>query len=595
MQSLLLLWEAAAAELGSECQTSTTRDVKTLRERERHEGFSFLTITLPQFCSDFQKSLDQGFVDSSSFAGFRRRSGLPVFLSGFLSRVFSSDGRLLSDPCISSIQAVRQLTLMFGKIELGCTKRREDAALAGYVECERGVRETERSLTSECIDTFDRVSTLLFGELFSRIDRKVYDGSVLPRHGPGTTAEGLKGNRKWKQREWTQRLEMIFPASEYMFPSRHQWREAQRVDTLEPGRERPVRVVTVPKTLKAPRIIAIEPTCMQYMQQAILGVIVDELKVDPILQQLMGLDDQTPNQRLACQGSSDGSLATLDLSEASDRVSNQLVRRLLRNHPWFSSAVDATRSRKADVPGHGVIRLAKFASMGSALCFPFEAMVFLTCIFMGIEKGLNRRLTRKLIKEHVGRVRVYGDDIIVPVDMVAPVVCSLETFGAQVNLSKSYWTGKFRESCGKEYFDGTDVSVVRVRKELPARRADVEALVSCVALRNNFYRSFMWRTARHLELHLEKFIKLPRVGASSPSLGYHSYLGYDVHRMDESLQVPLVRGWLAVPKIPASPLNGSAALLKCLLHRGEPMAIDHLTHSGRPTSVALRRGWVRSY
>jgi hypothetical protein len=484
---------------------------------------------------------------------------------------------------------------MFGKIEIACAPKRRDAALAGYIECERSVRETDRSLTSESLDAFDRLGTLLFGEFLSRVDREVHDGSVLPRHGPGTTAEGLKGNRKWNLREWTERLEMIFPASEYLFPSRSNWREAQRVDTREPGRERPVRVTTVPKTLKAPRIIAIEPACMQYMQQAVLGVMVDKLRMDKVLNELMGLEDQTPNQRLACRGSLDGSLATLDLSEASDRVSNQLVRRLLKRYPWLTSAVDATRSRKADVPGYGVIRLAKFASMGSALCFPFEAMVFLTCVFVGIETGHKRRLTRSSIKEYLGRVRVYGDDIIVPTDMVAPVVSSLETFGARVNLSKSFWTGKFRESCGKEYYAGTDVSIVRVRHPLPAQRADVQALVSCVALRNNFYSSLMWHTARHLEAHIERFIKPPRVLPSSPSVGYHSFLGYDSHRMDEDLQVPLVRGYRAVPKIPSTPLGGNGALLKCLLHRGEPMELDHLARSGRPTSVALRRGWVRSY
>jgi len=123
-----------------------------------------------------------------------------------------------------------------------------------------------------------------------------------------------------------------------------------------------------------------------------------------------------------------GNLATLDLSEASDRVSNQHVRLLVKNHRALREAVDATRSRKADVLGK-TIRLAKFASMGSALCFPFEALVFATIVFVGIERELNRQLTQKDIESFYGRVRVYGDDIIVPVEYVESVVRELEALG----------------------------------------------------------------------------------------------------------------------------------------------------------------------
>jgi hypothetical protein len=596
LKSLLLLWEVAALELGSECQTSTIRDFKTVTDRERHEGLSFLTITLPQFCSDFQKSLDQGFVDSTSFAGFKRKGGLPTFLSGFLSRVFSKCGRLLDVPCIDSIRAIRQLTLMFSKIELACSPERVDAAYAKYIECERGVRENDSNCPTDDLLRFDRISRLLFGQLFSNMDLAVYVGDVLPRHGPGHTADHLKGNQKYNQREWTERLEKIFPASEFLFPSRSNWREAQRVITHEPGAERPVRVITVPKTLKTPRIIAIEPTCMQYMQQGLLELLVDQVKKDSVLSNLIGFDDQSPNQEMAKQGSLYCDLATLDLSEASDRVSNQLVRRLISRYPWFFQAVDATRSRRADVPGYGIIRLAKFASMGSALCFPFEAMVFLTVCLVGIEKSLNRQLTLSDIRRFQGKVRVYGDDIIIPVHMVSPVVSSLETFGFKVNLSKSFWTGKFRESCGKEYYDGQDVSVVKVRTVFPTRRADARELVSTVALRNLFYLSLMWQCARHLDSVIEKIIQLPYVLSTSPSLGKISFLGYETQRMDEGLHSPLVRGWVASPKIPRSPLGGNGALLKFLLKRGvDPHSAGHLERSGRPVSVDIRRRWIRPF
>jgi hypothetical protein len=592
----MLLWQKISQEMGGWCQTSTDRDLKTVRDRVAHEGMSFLTITLPQFSADFQKSLDQGFVDSTSFAGFKRRSGLPVFLSGFLSRVFSVDGRLLPEPCIDSIQSVRQLTLLFSKVEIKCSPKRILNAFAQFMECEQDVRRYDKLTSRDQLLRLRRMGSILFGDLFSKVDLAIYNGDIVPRHGPGSTADRLIANAKYNQRVWTRRLEELFPSSEYLYPSHRYWREAQRVDILEPGMEIPVRVISVPKTLKTPRIIAIEPTAMQYMQQAILETFVSEVQKDSLLYAFLGFDDQITNQSMAQQGSLDGSLATLDLSEASDRVSNQHVRELLSNHPWLFKAVDATRSRKADVRGYGVIRLAKFASMGSALCFVVEAMVFLTVCFLGIEEQLNRHLRRDEIESYRGRVRVYGDDIVVPTDMVESVVRNLETFGFKVNRAKSFWTGKFRESCGKEYYAGNDVSIVKVRTVLPARRSDVRELVSTVALRNNLFSSGMWQSARHLDDLLDRFLHLPRVSPTSPSLGKHSFLGYDIHKMDASTHSPLVKGYAVVPAIPKSILNGLGALLKFFLKRGdEPHDKKHLERSGRPASVDIKRRWIRPF
>jgi hypothetical protein len=592
----MLLWKTTADEIGGWCQTSTDRDFKTVTDRVAHEGMSFLTISLPQFCKDLQKGLEQGYVDSNLFAGFRRRAGLPVFLSGFLSRVFSADGVLLPDPHVDSILAIRQLTLLFSKIELPCSPGRIRNAFEEFMQCEKDVRVYDRLMTDEVRDDFRRVSRLLYANLFSSIDRDVYEGSLVPRHGPGATADRLKGNRKYNQREWTRRLDNLFPAVEFLFPSYSFWRDAQRVNILEPGAEMPVRVITVPKTLKTPRIIAIEPTAMQYMQQALLEKIVDGVRGDSLLYRFVGFDDQISNQVMAQRGSLRGDLATLDLSQASDRVSNQHVRDLLRDHPWLFEAVDATRSRKADVPGFGVQRLAKFASMGSALCFPFEAFVFLTVCFMGIEKSLGHRLTHNDLVGHVGRVRIFGDDIIIPKDTVSSVVALLEFFGFKVGRDKSFWNGKFRESCGKEYFDGHDVSVVKVRRVLPSHRTDVEELVSTTALRNNMFSHGLWKTARYLDEILDRFLDLPYIHPTSPSLGKHTFLPYQVGKMCDVTHSPLVKGYVVKPRIPVSKLSGAGALLKFFLKRGvDPHQKDHLEHSGRPTSVDIKRRWVRPF
>lgn len=94
LKSLIVLWSKVTEELGNQCRISTDRDIQKCLDRVKREGLSFLTITLPQFAVDFQKSLDNGFVASTAFAGFSKRGGFPRFLGGFLSRVFSADGRL---------------------------------------------------------------------------------------------------------------------------------------------------------------------------------------------------------------------------------------------------------------------------------------------------------------------------------------------------------------------------------------------------------------------------------------------------------------------------------------------------------------------
>lgn len=596
MKSLMMFYHQLLCETGSWCRISTLRDEQTLSERVKQEGLSFLTITLPRFGKDFLRSLDQGEVDRSLFIGFQWKGGLPRFLGGFLGLVFDRDtGVLLDEPSVEAVRAVIQITLVSEKINLEATPKRQRKAFRDYIKCEQDVREFERAVSLEDLQAFGRVSDVLWRDLFQEIDEYIYFGKILPRHGPGATADRLKGNLKFVQREWPARLEEVFPAREMLIPNDVSFfRELDLVHILEPGAERPVRVIAVPKTQKTPRIIAIEPTAMQYVQQGILERFVEVIERNDTLRNLIGFMDQGPNQDLAHEGSLSGKLATLDLSEASDRVSILHVATMLRNHRNLARGVAACRSTKAEVPGHGVITISKFASMGSALCFPFESMVFMTCIFLGISRELNTPVTRKLIKSMIGQVRTYGDDIIVPVRFVHSVVETLELFGFKVNSNKSFWTGKFRESCGKWYFMGEEVTPIRLREFLPAQRTAVPAVVSTVSLRNQLYKAGYWQTVKFLDGLLEGLIPFPAVMDTSAALGRSSFLGYQTEKWDSSLQRPLVKAMVVKSVLPVSKLDGSAALLKFFLKRGEqPFAdVRHLERAGRPRSVDIKARWT---
>ncbi|DAD50029.1 RNA-directed RNA polymerase [ssRNA phage Zoerhiza.4_3] len=625
MKSLTSLWSITANELAVRCCTSAIRDITTVSERAEHEGLSFFAITLASYGKAIEKWLDQGFVvpsDCPSF-GRNRRTGLPAFLQGFLGRVFSTtSGVLLDDPDIEAVYAIRQLTLSFSKIALPhdfpqrkstsvVTPRRERLAMSSFIQCEKDIRRSDSLLDPQYLTEFKEMSELLFGQMFSKLDRDVYWQRLKPKHGPGAVADRLSSNAKYRMRTWTSRLERVMPAADYLIPNHHFRDEMDKeLNVLEPGAEIPVRVITVPKTLKAPRIIAIEPAAMQYAQQALLECITSAIREDGILSRIIGLDDQTPNRVMAMKGSLSGELATLDLSEASDRVSYQHVRAMIENYPDLLGMVDACRSRKADVPGHGVIRLSKFASMGSALCFPFEAMVFATLAFLGIQRELSSPLTRHQLIKLADKVRVFGDDIIVPRDSAVSVVDELHLFGYVVNTGKSFWTGRFRESCGKEYYDGHDVSIVKLRRVLPTRRTDAEGVISAFSFRNQCYFAGLWKTAAWMDDYLARVVKhVPVVAPSSPLLGRNSFLGYQTDRMDPNYHSPLTKGYSVVAKPPLDPLEGVGALHKCLMDRNwtgiglksyvrpycpvDVASVDegHLERSGRPKHVNIKLGW----
>jgi hypothetical protein len=565
------------------------------------EGQSFLMITLSNFGKDFERSLDQGFVTHDLFQGFSWTGSLPRFLGGFFELVFDRrDGRLLSEPSIDAIYSVRQFSGMWSKIKAECTPERDAKAFDEYFASEEAVKIADASLSDSDMADFHRVSHLLFGDIFSRMDYvlsgKDPEISPVPKHGPGSTADGTLGNQKYLWQTWTERLEHLFPAREYL-DSSYSLSFERDLEWLAPGQEPPVKVITVPKNAKTPRIIAKEPVHMQYVQQALLEMIVEEVHRDDTLNRFIRFNDQEPNQFLAMEGSLSGDLATLDLSAASDRVSNQLVLRMTSYWSNLSEGLQACRSRSADVNGK-VVRLAKYASMGSALCFPVEAMVFLTLIFLGIERAEGRRLTSKRIKSLDGAVRVFGDDMIVPVDYVQEVITVLENFGLSVNRNKSFWTGMFRESCGKEYYRGHDVSIVKLRSYIPTRPTHVEEIVSFSAFRNLAQSHSLLKTVEWADQQLRKLIPYPFVLPTSSVIGrWHiDGVSFDSSSYSERYHHPLVKGVVVDAPIPSDILDGPSALLKFFLKRGNlPSQQGHLERAGRPSTVRLKAGRYRPY
>jgi hypothetical protein len=226
------------------------------------------------------------------------------------------------------------------------------------------------------------------------------------------------------------------------------------------------RIIAVPKNYKTDRTIAKEPCMNIYVQKGIGRVIRHRLKrlgVD--------LDDQTRNQRAAREGSIRQELATIDLSMASDTLPRELVHWLLP--PEWVWALEQARSPVGVLPSGEVIRYQKFSSMGNGYTFELESLVFWAIVQECIHPySINERNTS---------VCVYGDDLVVPTSHYGPICERLREAGFTPNPDKSFASGPYRESCGKHYFQGHDVTPFYVRKP-------VESLDRLFLAHNNVYR-----------------------------------------------------------------------------------------------------------
>lgn len=597
MKRLVSLWGVLATELGTLCGTDASRDILTVSRRCEKEGDAFLRITLPAFQKGFEQALEEGRMSSSLISGFHFSGGLPVFLQGFLRNIFTSDGALLDIPCIESIRSVRQLTAFYGKIEGRCTPRRENAAIAEYVQADDDCAAWDLHVQSSILEELQNVAQVVLGPWISEVDHQVATDDLQPRHGPGQTADRLLGNEKYDVVYWPEHLESRFPWVEwgvvnYRYADSHDRSFSSSAHVVTRARQ-----TLVPKTMSRPRVIVMEPTALQYMQQALMTALTDAIERST---SLIGFTDQEPNRSLARRGSLDRSLSTIDLSEASDRVTYLQAASVLSVFPNLWEALDATRSSEVDLANNlGSRDIAKFASMGSAVCFPVEAMVFCVAIFMAIQRHHRKtdaafRLRPSDVRKYEGLVRVYGDDLIIPVEYLSEVRSVFSLLGWKINERKSFSEGNFRESCGGDYWRGEDVTPIRCRNLIPTSLRQTDEVQSLVSLRNQLYLAGYWTTASYLDDRLDKLLRgrFPIVGETSAALGRVSVSFSPLVRGTDRYQRALTRAYSVRTRIPKNACSETGALLKCLLppRQEEQLQLKHLAGPARDSQHLHRSG-----
>jgi hypothetical protein len=204
----------------------------------------------------------------------------------------------------------------------------------------------------------------------------------------------------------------------------------------------------VEKNYKTKRAILIEPDGNMLLQKGVGNIIRKRLRSVGI-----NLNDQSRNQRLAFAGSLTGSLGTIDLSAASDSVTLQLLRFLLPE-AWYELLYELRSPCYKD--GETWRTMRKVSSMGNGFTFELESLVFY-CLSQAVVN---------LLRPSETRVSIYGDDIIVASSVCGALESVLNQCGFLLNKSKSYWSGPFRESCGKHYHNGADVTPLYIKADL---------------------------------------------------------------------------------------------------------------------------------
>lgn len=334
---------------------------------------------------------------------------------------------------------------------------------------------------------------------------------VLPvRHGSGSVAEGsLSKADKYKSLSYDKLLELQLNFAcpntlEHYFPFGARFEKFERSS----------RVKFVPKTATKLRTICMEPCNLQYFQQGVMREMYDYISRHRFLSTRIVLNDQTQNQEAAKFGSMLNNYATIDLSAASDSVSWALVKRLFTGTKFLSWAA-ATRSSHNTLPDGTVIKSSKFAPMGSALCFPTECLVFCAVV----ELVARRHDYTVEGRNSYSFYTVYGDDIACPNTWTEEVTSVLTSLGFLVNDDKSYSYGAFRESCGKEYYQGFDITPIYYRLDaINQGLTETDFVKLCSAANNAAEHGYTYLRSHYVNNVINtKKVNLPKGHVDKPA------------------------------------------------------------------------------
>jgi hypothetical protein len=576
------------------------KDLTRLLSLVEHRGLPVFLVDLPAVGKHLDRCLSGGQYILSGLPLTKRFSGrvvIPKFLRGLYLLVFHETGRLKDDASSEAVFFLRQILFAAKKANFACTFDKIENEVLDFVKVDESLPELDEfwgpEPTNPCnrkeqnyhgfsssalyasrvnaLPTHKRGQLTVFLAALDFMSSAVtsslgsYDpGNWSFRHGPGAVSETTGPSNKYYWKNWSDSLESEFPIADYGFHSYASWADrANRLDSI--GSKEPIsRMVAVPKSYSKPRLIAAEPSENMWCQQNVAHYFSERCRKTWI-DEFVRFNDQTLNQRLCTLGSLDGTLATVDLSSASDRVTCHAVGQLFRSNPRLLRCLRASRTRRVSqnlTPrAPEIVNLRKFSTMGNACTFPVESLLFF-CIAMAATL-VSRRLKpcERNVRTLVGQVAVFGDDVVIPVDSRELFVEALEILDFKVNIGKSFWTGKFRESCGVDSFAGVTVTPAYWKTPYDG---GPESLASVVDTSNNFYQKFLLNVSSYLASTLPRLVA--NVAQHSGVFGLKSRLPVANNglrsRYNADLQRDEIKAMILIGSQSRSPTNDDSALLQ---------------------------------
>lgn len=563
------------------------RDFQRLSSAADSHGIRFFLDTMPSYRKHLDKCLDSGRLTSTTlfhFGTWYKGGTIPRLFRGLFLRVFDRNGTLRLEPDENAIFWLRQLLGVFRKLRMESSAKDRGDSVEAFITLDRSVRHGD--LTWDSPDDFipedaaklsfadDLVghpqddtllplgesrpdAPLLSPQLGEYIQRTADIFTSLlgvfnaiewrPKHGPGAVSDSRFGEYKYSFKTWPDRLDRVFHYDTFACANWSLLADSIDVQDSLAGmlHEHPAKLCAVPKTIKTPRLIACEPTSLQWCQQIVKDYLYTRVR-ETVLSQFIDFRRQDLNGHLASVASHDQTLATIDLSAASDRISCWHVERLFRRSPSLLHALQASRSlwisQDIDERSPSHILLRKYSTMGNATTFPVQSIFFTTiavaCVLYARQLPVSLKSIGSLGRQ---QVRVFGDDIIIPKDVAGLLVDTLENLQLKVNADKSFWTGKFRESCGVDAYNGNNVTTISIL-DVP-RRSCPGSIVSTVDVFNNLCDKGLVTAARYIQKIARPLVhdKIREVKHGSGLFGWSDLFGSVVPglrtRYNKALQV----------------------------------------------------------
>lgn len=644
LQGLYSAMLVDVAERVPSLRVDCERDASRLLSLINSRGLSFLMIDLPEAGKHFDQCLASQRLTNFRKPGFRPfRSGgvIPRLFKGLLLRVFDESGVLRVDSDATCILLLRQLFLAAKKVKVACSDSRTWEHVHEFFETDRNVPSPTLSWDEDDIrlallrdlhlgdpcsarpaplfehDHFDCARREEFlsipesgaleavqrtADIVSSLLGKFDPSEWRAKHGPGAVADQHHTQFKYDFPSWPSKLSNVFPLEVFGFANYSDWAafvSGKDAHHLFSENEPPSKLISVPKTLKGPRLIASEPVSHQWCQQTIKDYFVGRLSSTPIARSIH-FHNQSYNQEAARRASHTQSHVTVDLSSASDRLSCWTVERIFRRNSSLVAALHASRTRwvanAIDKKSPQFHKLRKFSCMGSACTFPVQSYVFAIVAIGSVLYSRNMPVTIKTIRKISREVLVFGDDIIIPKDGWNLLQEMLGHLRLKVNPHKTFFSGSFRESCGLDAYDGTDVTPTYSMTYPEVSRP--ESIASCVSTSNNFAMRGLLNASRYVRsrvLRLRRFA-LPYVPIGSGAFGWYDYDMVGNQHLDRRWNTALYRLEFRVDSLCSRSTRSqpdSNGLLLQFFTVGRPTFLsgDRLGVVGR-TATSIRRRWV---